>query len=133
MSPRFVAILAFVLWLPALASSQELDCTDSQTQVEMTGCAARAHEAADRDLNIAFQKAMAEARRMDEYLSDGQIPAATLLRDAQRNWIAFRDAACDAESLMARGGTMQSMLFFICLERQTKRRTEDLQLFANPG
>ena len=107
--------------------AQELDCRDPQTQVEMTGCAARDYEAADAELNAAWGEAMAWARRMDEGLPADQVPAADILRDAQRAWIPFRDQACEAESLAARGGTMQNMLFYMCLTRLTEVRTEDLR------
>lgn len=122
-----IALLSFAL----SANAQELDCTNPTSQVEMTGCAARSHEAADTALNTAYRAAMARARQQDEYLTEGQVPSATMLRDAQRAWITFRDGACDTESTMARGGTLQNQLFFICLERLTKHRTEDLKIFAD--
>ena len=50
--------------------------------------------------------------------------------DAQRAWIVFRDQACEAESLLARGGTMQPQLFHVCLARLTRQRTEDLRIFG---
>ncbi|WP_415403898.1 lysozyme inhibitor LprI family protein [Tateyamaria sp. SN3-11] len=117
-----------VLW-PLSAQAQTLDCTNPTTQVEMTGCAARAFEAADGDLNLAYGIAMDQARRLDSY--NAQEPSnEALMRDAQRKWIPFRDAACSAESTLARGGSMQSQLFLICMERLTRARTEDLRLYG---
>ena len=89
-----------------------------------------AFEAADGDLNLAYRLAQDTAGRMDVDLSQDQIPAKTILRDAQRAWIAFRDQACEAESLLARGGSMQNQLFYACLERLTRVRTEDLRYFG---
>lgn len=110
--------------------AQQLDCSNPQSQVEMTGCAAQAFEAADGDLNLAWRIAMEQARRLDEVLREGEVPAVDILRDAQRAWITFRDKGCEAESLMARGGTLQNQLYFICLERETRQRTEALRLFG---
>ena len=121
-------VLASLLSTPARA--QTLDCTNPVTQVEMTGCAAKAFEAADGDLNLAYGLAVDMAVRLDEYLPEGAVPAKTILRDAQRAWIGFRDQACEAESLLARGGTMQNQLYYICLERLTRRRTGDLRYFG---
>ena len=121
--------VAFAL-LPAAALSQTLDCSNPVTQVEMTGCASQAYEAADAELNAAYGPAMEMAKSIDDAGANGAVPAATLLRDAQRAWIVFRDASCDAEATLARGGTMQSMLFYICLERLTRARTEDLRLYG---
>lgn len=122
--------LAVLVTLASPVAAQVLDCPDATSQAEMTGCAARAYEAADGDLNLAYKMAMERARSMDEYLQDGQVPAVEILRDAQRAWLPFRDQACEAESLMARGGTMQNMIFFMCLERLTRNRTEDLRIFG---
>ncbi|MEY8839795.1 lysozyme inhibitor LprI family protein [Cribrihabitans sp. XS_ASV171] len=112
------------------AAAQEVNCTDPQSQMEMTACASLAYEAADGDLNAAWPLAMDMARRLDQSLQPDQKPAVEILRDAQRQWIAFRDAACSAESLLARGGTMQNQLFYICMERLTRQRTEDLRRFG---
>lgn len=118
------------LMLAGVAGAQTLDCTNPTSQVEMTGCAALAYEAADGDLNLAYRIARDRAGKMDAYLAEDEVPARIILRDAQRAWIAFRDKACEAESLLARGGTMQNQLFYICLERLTRARTEDLRLFG---
>lgn len=122
--------LAVLTVLASPLAAQDLDCANPMTQIEMTGCAARAHEAADGDLNLAYKLAMARARDMDAYLEVGQIPAEDILRNAQRAWIPFRDQACEAESLLARGGSMQNQIFFMCLERLTRSRTEDLRIFG---
>jgi uncharacterized protein YecT (DUF1311 family) len=53
-----------------------------------------------------------------------------MLRDAQRAWIPFRDAACAAEAQIARGGTAMGFVTLLCLDRLTRARTEDLRIFA---
>lgn len=128
---RFITCCALTLGLGTTSAlAQNLDCTNPQTQIEMTGCAAQAYEYADDDLNLAYGIAMDHARRIDQGLSTDALPAASALRDAQRAWIPFRDLACTTESLVARGGSMQNMLYYICLERLTRQRTEDLRLFG---
>lgn len=123
--------LAVLLWLlPAAVSAQQLDCTNPTSQVEMNGCAAQAYQYADEDLNFAYSMARDMARSLDEYVAADEVPAEVILRDAQRAWISFRDQACEAESLLARGGTMQPLLFYSCLERLTRQRTEDLRYFG---
>lgn len=120
-----------VLVIGSGVQAQDLDCTNPSSQVEMTGCAALSYEAADAELNRAWKTAMTMAKRLDEgYVPEGQPTSALILRDAQRSWIVYRDKACEAESLLARGGTMQNQLFYICLDRQTRQRTEDLLFFG---
>ncbi|WP_299964130.1 lysozyme inhibitor LprI family protein [uncultured Roseobacter sp.] len=99
------------------------------TQIEMTGCAGRAAEAADRELNDVWQQTMARVKESDA-AGPGHTPSGEqILRGAQRTWISFRDQACSAEATIARGGSMANQLFLSCLERLTLRRNEDLRLF----
>lgn len=126
--PRFalVALLAFV---PAAAQAR--NCAAPMTQADMTQCAALDYQAADRELNRVYKLAIARARQMDAYLRPGETPAVQILRDAQRAWIPFRDKACEAESLLARGGSMQSQLYYSCLEQLTLERTKGLRFFVD--
>lgn len=129
-SSRTGACCALMLALYSPAPAQDLDCEDPVTQVEMTGCAGLAAEAADAELNAVWKDAITVARARDAAEQSAEPPSEDILRGAQRSWIAFRDQACSAEATIARGGTMASQLFLSCLERLTLRRTEDLRLFA---
>lgn len=121
------ALLAFIA-APGLAA--DLDCENAMTQFEMNRCAHQSYVLADEDLNLAYKMAMDMARATDEYLEDGQEPAAIMLRDAQRAWITFRDKACALESSMFRGGSMAPLVYSTCLERETRARTEALRFYA---
>ncbi|TDK42313.1 lysozyme inhibitor LprI family protein [Antarcticimicrobium luteum] len=126
--PARLALAALLLTAPA--GAQALDCSAPQTQTDMTQCAALMYEAADGDLNLAYRLAHDTARQIDAANGAGAPGAETRLRNAQRAWIAFRDLACETESLLAYGGSMQPMLRLSCLERQTRARTEDLRYFG---
>lgn len=112
------------------AGAQDINCDNPTTQVEMTGCAALDFEAADASLNTAYRNAVQAAKEMDGYVPGLEPTHEEMLRDAQRTWIPFRDAACAAESNIARGGTLQNQLFFMCLTRLTEQRTDDLWFFT---
>ncbi|MGR3436870.1 MAG: lysozyme inhibitor LprI family protein [Shimia sp.] len=119
------------------AAAQELDCTAPQVQIEMTACAERAWQDADRMLNAVYRDAIAAARSIDQGAAemgmarpDGSTEER--LREAQRSWIAFRDRACGVEGDLAFGGSMRPMLVYACWERLTLRRTEDLRFFGTP-
>jgi len=128
-----IRLCALLFGLAAPAAAQQLNCANPTTQYELTGCASQAYEAADGDLNLAWGMARDMAKRLDASASEygGPQDNFAILLDAQRKWIAFRDAACDAEALLARGGTMQNQLFFDCLTRLTRARTEDLRYFGD--
>lgn len=125
----FLPLIALIFFTGA-AQAQALDCSDPQNQQSMNQCAYQAWQAADDNLNLAYGKAMATAKNIDQYIEPDEVPSATLLRDAQRFWIPFRDKACEVQSNMARGGTMQPLLLYGCMERLTRQRTEQLREFG---
>ena len=112
------------------AQAQALDCSNPQDQRSMNECAHQAWEAADGDLNLAYRLAMNAAKSMDEFTPEWQEKTSIVLRDAQRAWIPFRDKACELESHQARGGTMQPLIFWGCMEKLTRDRTEQLRAFG---
>lgn len=114
---------------PAFAD-EPIDCANAMNTVEITYCAGLSYEAADQALNMTYQNAMAAAKQMDAEGVFSAQPMATLLRDAQRAWIPFRDAACSAEAALAMGGTAANQYYLSCMERLTRARTEDLSFFA---
>jgi uncharacterized protein YecT (DUF1311 family) len=119
-----VVILA--LWaVPALA--QKVPCTNPVTQADMNECAALDWEIADAELNAAYAQAIATARDMNAY---SQVNVEESLREAQRAWVTFRDLACEVESLVAEGGSMQPMIYSACLTTLTEERTDALRYFG---
>lgn len=80
----------------------------------MQDCIGAEHEVQDRRLNAAY-KALNAA-------SDEKRKAA--IRDAQRKWIAFRDANC---SLYDDGGSAGRIAANECLLRHTARRADELE------
>lgn len=122
-----VQVMLFVLASSGAASAQEVDCANALTQIEMTYCAEQAYKAADGDLNLAYKLARAQARALDTDLGPDLAGAEAQLQAAQRAWIPYRDAACAAEGYQMRGGSGEAMLIYLCLERLTRARTEDLR------
>ncbi|MFD1697534.1 lysozyme inhibitor LprI family protein [Roseibium aestuarii] len=134
-SPRLalaaVAVIALTLSRPAFAQEPKLDCADAYTQSDLNRCAYQDYEAADAELNRVYAQAVAAMTEMDEALTGtGLEGAVKALRAAQRAWIPFRDAACESEGFMARGGTMEPMVVAGCMTTLTKQRIDDLKQLA---
>jgi len=127
---RLACVLGVLIALPSLGVAQSVDCSNPVTQVDMNMCAPERANTADVALNRAYQIAIAQARRLDTFNPSVQPSNEDLLRQAQRAWIPFRDAACTAEASLARGGTMASLLYSTCVEKLTRRRTEDLLFYG---
>jgi uncharacterized protein YecT (DUF1311 family) len=96
---------------------REDPCPEARTQFELNGCAARARDRADAELNKVYR----------ELLKDTGTTERAKLRAAQLAWIKFRDAQCDYESVGNKGGSIYPMVFSFCLAKMTTERVEQLQ------
>ncbi len=107
-----------------------LDCANAMTQHAINACAKTGFDAADAALNAQWNVTLSEMRRMDaEYLgaADEAKGYAAALLDAQRAWLAYRDAHCLSESYQMRGGTGAPMLLWGCKATLTRERTTQLK------
>ena len=122
----------------ALAAAQqnpadEYHCAtpETQNQLEMNMCAGLDFEAADRELNVAWREAIADARAADREVDrryDQRPSEEAKMREAQRAWLLFRDAQCTVEGYEeARGGSMEPMVYSGCRARLTRERTAQLR------
>jgi len=110
--------IVFLLAVPLLAPGADEDCTGST--LTTTNCLFEHYKAADAILNTVYQKALKSA---GEY---GQRDIVNL-KDAQQKWIAYRDAACQAEYSLFGGGSGGPAEKAMCLLRITVQRTQDLK------
>jgi uncharacterized protein YecT (DUF1311 family) len=115
---------------PAVA--QDVDCSVAETQNEMTFCAEQEWMAADAELNDAYKAAMAVMRQVDDSLGEGK-NAEGYLRQAQRDWVAFRDNACAAEGYPMHGGSAEPMIIYSCRARLTQERVMGLYYITELG
>jgi uncharacterized protein YecT (DUF1311 family) len=107
------------------AQAQEVDCDTAEAQADLTLCAGQEWQAADVELNASYKQAMQVLQDMDAASGDG-IKGADLLKQAQRDWITFRDTACAAEAWPMHGGSAEPMLVASCKARLTEERTLSL-------
>ncbi|UFS67637.1 MULTISPECIES: lysozyme inhibitor LprI family protein [Paracoccus] len=86
-------------------------CMDSQggsTTVGMSACLGNELDLWDARLNETYREVMAQSEATDGNMAELGSAAekeSPLLRDMQRNWIAFRDTACGFERSRWGGGT----------------------------
>jgi uncharacterized protein YecT (DUF1311 family) len=109
------------------AQAQETDCKNPQTQADMTFCEQSRYETADTALNEQWKKTRAALAATDKDLDENDRGAEKALMTAQRAWISYRDAHCQAYGFQARGGTMEPMLVAGCLADLTDERTKQLK------
>ena len=131
-----IATLPTARALFALQAPASQNCRDPQAQSDMNICASIAFERVDAELNAEYRRAVARARAADRAIA-GQLPARDhrpgaedTLREAQRAWVAFRDAHCRLEGYQSRGGSMEPMLYEGCRAAVTRERTVQLRRSA---
>lgn len=113
------------------AEDQPVDCKNAVTQTDMNICAARDHEAADKELNAQYKKTRAAMVAWDAELEGDQKGAEKALLKSQRAWIDYRDGECAAEGFQARGGSLEPMLVSGCMAKLTRQRTKELADLAD--
>ena len=120
----YCTFLALLLATAATANN----CDTTTAQQEMNRCADLEFQAVDAELNDAYADAVAYARELDDAGAGG---VEDRLRIAQRAWVAYRDAACDADAFLFDGGSMMPLIYSSCLSRLTELRRADLITFAS--
>lgn len=89
-------------------------CTTYDTNM----CLTKVEEQVDKELNTVYLNALKRWNKDPENAE---------LRDAERSWIAYRDATCKAEAGLYRGGTIMPSVGLRCDLRLTRRRIADLK------
>jgi len=114
----FLLALSFSAFgLSSPAWSQECDRND-QGQSGMNICADADFKASDARLNADYHEIM---KRLS-----GDAIARKLLQEAQRAWIAFRDAECKFSSSGVEGGSIYPLVYSGCLQTLTDARVKQL-------
>jgi uncharacterized protein YecT (DUF1311 family) len=118
--------------LAASAGTAHADCKDPQSNGEMKMCAEQDWKKAEAELNVAYGKAIAEAR--ETYRSTKTMPgqqnmqdSEAMLRDAQRAWVSFRDANCKYQYQIYYGGSHAGLAYLLCMADMTKARLKELR------
>jgi len=107
---------------------------DGFSTANMLSCVAAETAIWDEFLNVAYRDLRANMRELDADSPSGEILRADALRDAQRAWIAFRDAECLFNWAIFQEGTMSSLVSSSCFLDMTAQRTFELRNQAEmPG
>jgi uncharacterized protein YecT (DUF1311 family) len=115
---RCLAIVAaFVVLTHWPSSAMAKDCSRLNTQTDMNLCEGDNFKQADAKLNAVYGKLMKKIS------AAGQ----SKLREAQKSWIAYRDAQCAFETLGTIDGSIHSMVAAQCLADLTEQQTKRLQ------
>ena len=113
-------VLLLLLGLGTNATGQDEETKCCCTTYDTTVCLSKVHDKVDAELNSTYQKALAMTKRFGRQDVEK-------LREAERKWTAYRDAACAAEYGLWGGGSGGPNARTMCVIRLTRQRTNDLQ------
>lgn len=100
----------------------------------MASCVSAEAAIWDEYLNTLYGDLRADMRAQDVDNPEGAVGRADALRDAQRAWIAFRDAECAYNWAVFQEGTMRSLISTGCMLDMTADRVLDLHGYLEqPG
>jgi uncharacterized protein YecT (DUF1311 family) len=131
--PLFLSLAISLAPLPASAGTDieaacYKDCESSTTSnPDYKACLARAADKADAALNQAYKDMVGTVRAAGKDM--GQAPDAQLgdFKDAQTQWIGYRDANCTFEDSLAFGGTAIGGNYSSCLCALSYQRINDFE------
>lgn len=107
------------------AASACIDTPSGSTTVGMSWCLSQELAQWDGLLNDSYGKVMARSKATDAEMADIASAApeqAPLLRQMQRDWMAYRDSACSYEGSRWGGGTGAGPAGTDCMLTQTARQ-----------
>ena len=129
--PLFLALAISLAPLPGFGRTDieaacYKDCeTATSSNIEYKACLARAADKADAALNDAYKALIGTVKNAGKEMD--QAPDAQLgeLKDAQKQWIGYRDANCALEDSLAFGGTATGGNYSACLCALSYQRIND--------
>lgn len=130
--PRLIALLVIILLSTAAVRAEpeeQVDCANAMSTHDMNDCASKDLEAADKELNAVYKRALAAIPEMasDEERFNAKSWEAAL-RASQRAWVAFRDAECQGHLPMFNaGGSATTAEVIYCEVELTEARTKKLK------
>jgi uncharacterized protein YecT (DUF1311 family) len=112
---RFVLPLLLFSLLTARGAAAQ--CKDAMSTRDMEDCASSEYKKADTELNRVYQETLKKLQPTD----------AQLLRKAQRAWLAYRDAHCDAQYRLYTGGSIAPVILAQCRATLTAQRATEIK------
>jgi uncharacterized protein YecT (DUF1311 family) len=129
--PLFLALAISLATLPASAGTDieavcYKDCEKAtNSNPDYKACLARAADKADAALNQAYKDLLGAVRGAGKDMSQAPDTQLGDLKDAQKQWIAYRDANCTFEDSLAFGGTAIGGNYSSCLCALSYQRIND--------
>ncbi len=112
--------------LCAGAPSYALDCKKAVSTLEINECASIAEQKVEAKLNHVYQRVL---KSLDQPDTETELYSEMKkkLINAQRAWVKFREADCDAVFQFHASGTIRTVMHIGCMQTHAERRIQDLE------
>ena len=128
---QWIFALAF---LPCAAFADDtVDCADAGDEVDMMECAWAKFDKLDAQLNAEYQNTIAIFEDRMAAQSHRAPDLVNRLREAQRAWVAYRDANCSMYIWAYEETHEQEPWREYCMTEMTTARLEELKRFQESG
>jgi uncharacterized protein YecT (DUF1311 family) len=107
-------VLPLLLFSLVTAGGAAAQCKDAMSTRDMEDCASSEYKRADTELNRVYQETLKKLQPQ-------------LLREAQRAWLAYRDAHCDAQYRLYTGGSIAPVILAQCRATLTAQRAKEIR------
>lgn len=127
--PRRSLGAALALALCAVSSTAAaVNCKKALSTGEIEECVALEQGKAELKLNKTYQRVLKLVGEVSA--EDGEAPGAKKsLVAAQRAWVKFRDADCEATYTFHQGGQIRGVMYLSCMQRHAENRVKDLETY----
>lgn len=113
-----IKCLLLFLLLPSIALSDELNCDEATTTVEINECVAEKLMLAQIEMRKYLEASLTH------YHDD--IIVLESIKQAQRTWMKYRELHCDSIYSVWRDGTIRTVMSLGCQINLTQQRTYEL-------
>ncbi|WP_313526339.1 lysozyme inhibitor LprI family protein [Stutzerimonas kunmingensis] len=107
----------------------EIDCAKVISTPDVEQCIAFELDKVEAGLNEAYQRLLKQLTQVDTP-QDNYTEYRKKLLIAQRAWIKFREADCDAQYEMHRSGTIRNSIYLSCKKQRAEQRINELNSYA---
>lgn len=116
------------VWSSAALATEDIDCENASSTVEMNYCSEQEYNKVDAELNRVYQKVMAGIDTHDDVEAERIKAWKDALKAAQRAWVAFKEKDCgELIGYEWYGGTGSTSASLGCMIQKTETRMKELK------
>ena len=118
---RMILVTSVLMAIAPMAVALAQDCANATSQMAMNVCADQAYRKTDAELNAVYSQINGRLKQDKE--------ATKLLVNAQKAWLAFREAECTFSTSASVQGSVYPMLVAQCRGGMTSKRIDELKTY----